>query len=371
MAPRLGSREGTEPPARTRGSTLPMNALPVSTCLITGGAGFIGSHLAETLLAGGHTVRVMDDLSTGRLENIAHLTSQPRFEFVRASIEDTVVLNRLASGAQVIFHLAAAVGVKLIVERPVHTIETNIIAAEHVLQAALRNRCRTILASSSEVYGKGSKVPFAEEDDVLLGATVKPRWAYAASKMVDEFLGLAYFREYGAAIVCARFFNTVGPRQTGQYGMVVPRFVRQALAGEPLTVYGDGSQTRCFCDVRDVVRAVIGLAAHPQAPGRVFNVGSTEEVSIRDLAGRILRLTGSPAGVRLVPFQEAYAPDFEDMQRRVPDIGRIQALLGWAPQRSLDEILRSVIEYERGNSGDKADRRVPPSGPSVETKSRG
>ena len=325
-----------------------MTSLAPTTCLITGGAGFIGSHLAETLLAEGHKVLVIDNLSTGRWKNIAPLAGHPKFHFARALIEEQVVLDRMASESRVIFHLAAAVGVKLVVEQPVHTIETNIKGTEHVLDAAQRYRCRTIVASTSEVYGKGLKVPFSEDDDVLLGPTSKSRWAYAASKMVDEFLALAYVSEYGADNVCVRFFNTVGPRQTGEYGMVVPRLVRQALRGESLTVYGDGKQCRCFCDVRDVVRALIGLAAQDLASGRVYNIGSTEEVSILSLAERVLKLTGSASKIRFVPFGEAYAPGFEDMQRRVPDITRINLLLGWQPTRNLDEILRSIIEYERG-----------------------
>jgi UDP-glucose 4-epimerase len=322
----------------------------MTSCLITGGAGFIGSHLAETLLAGGNKVLVIDDLSTGRWANIAQLGGNPNFRFARGSIEDRVVLDRMASEVQVIYHLAAAVGVKLIVEQPVHTIETNIMATEYVLKVALRYRCRTVIASTSEVYGKGSKVPFAEEDDVLLGPTSKSRWAYAASKMVDEFLALAYHQEFGADVVCARLFNTVGPRQTGQYGMVVPRLVQQALKGEPLTVYGDGAQCRCFCDVRDVVRALTGLASHENAAGGVYNVGSTEEISILALAERILKLTGSTSKIVFVPFTQAYAPGFEDMQRRVPDISRIDSLLGWKPTRTLDQILSSIIDYERKSS---------------------
>jgi len=315
--------------------------------LITGGAGFIGSHLADSLLAQGHRVLIIDNLSTGRWENIAHLGGNPKFRFARASIEEQVVLDRLASESQVIFHLAAAVGVKLIVERPVQTIETNVRGTEYVLDAALRYRCRTIVASTSEVYGKGVRIPFSEEDDVLLGATSRSRWGYAASKMVDEFLSLAYVAEYGADIICVRLFNTVGPRQSGQYGMVIPRLVQQALRGEPLTVYGDGKQTRCFGDARDVVQALMSLAASPPLNERVFNIGSSEEVSIIELAERILKLTGSRSVVRLVPFDEAYAPGFEDMQRRVPDCSRIQKAVGWQPKRSLDEILRSVIEYEQ------------------------
>jgi UDP-glucose 4-epimerase len=324
-----------------------MSNNPHCKCLLTGGAGFIGSHLAEALLAQGHEVLIIDNLSTGRWENIAHLEAHPGFHFARASIENPVVLDRMASQAQIIFHLAAAVGVKLIVERPVHTIETNIMASEYVLKAALRYRCRTIIASTSEVYGKSPKVPFAEDDDVMLGPTCRSRWGYAASKMVDEFLGLAYHNEYGADIVCARLFNTVGPRQTGQYGMVVPRLIRQALKKEDLTVYGDGKQCRCFCDVRDVVKALIGLAEQKAASRRVFNIGSTEEVSILGLAEIILRLTGSSSKIKFVPFHEAYVPGFEDMQRRIPDTSRIQQLLGWAPKYKLEEILASVIDSER------------------------
>ena len=317
------------------------------TCLITGGAGFIGSHLADALLAQGHTVLVLDNLSTGRRENIAHLVGHPKFRFACAPVEESVVLDRLAAESRVIFHLAAAVGVKLIVERPVHTIKTNIRGTELVLDAACRYGCRVVLASSSEVYGKGTKVPFSEDDDVLLGPTTKSRWAYAASKMIDEHLALAFAAERGLEVVCARLFNTVGPRQSGQYGMVVPRLVRQAVRGEPLTVYGDGRQSRCFCDVRDVVRALIGLAGRAEAAGRVFNVGSTEEISILGLAQRILKLSRSASPIRLVPFQEAYAPGFEDMQRRVPDITRIHELLRWRPRHRLEATLKAVLAHER------------------------
>jgi UDP-glucose 4-epimerase len=318
------------------------------TYLITGGAGFIGSHLAELLLQRGHRVLVVDNLSTGSIDNIAHLQGHPDFHFARATITDNVVLDRLTSEAHVVVHLAAAVGVQLIVDRPVHTIETNILGTDAVLQAARRYGCRVLIASTSEVYGKGSRIPFAEEDDVLLGSTSKSRWAYAASKMVDEFLGLAYQREYGLEVVPFRLFNTVGARQTGRYGMVIPRLVRQALEGAPLTVYGDGTQRRCFGDVRDVIHAIDGLAHHPDAPGQVYNVGGTEEISIRELAERIRALTGSSSEIVYVPYSEAYAPGFEDMQRRIPDIRRIQALLGWKASRSLDQILESVIEHERG-----------------------
>jgi UDP-glucose 4-epimerase len=324
-----------------------LSATNTLTFLITGGAGFIGSHLADALLAANHRVLVIDDLSTGNLNNISHLKGHSTFHFTRANITDSLVMDRLASQTDVIFHLAAAVGVKLIVEHPVHTIETNVMGTEVVLQAALRHNCRVLLASTSEVYGKGSKIPFSEEDDILLGATSKSRWSYAASKLVDEFLALAYQREYGLAVIPFRLFNTVGPRQTGRYGMVVPRFVGQALRGEAITVYGDGSQSRCFCDVRDVVQALVGLAQHDEAHGQVYNIGGTEEVTIKALAERVKAVTRSESTIVNVPYEEAYAPGFEDMQRRVPDTTRINTLLGWQPHRSLDEILHAVAVYER------------------------
>ena len=317
------------------------------TYLITGGAGFIGSHLSEALIAAGHRVLAIDDLSTGRLDNIAGLRDHANFHFARAAIEDEVVLDRLASEAEVVVPLAAAVGVKLIVERPVQTIETNVGGTERVLQASLRYGCRVVVASTSEVYGKGSRVPFAEDDDVVLGATSRSRWAYAASKMVDEFLGLAYGREYGLPVVVLRLFNTVGPRQRGRYGMVIPRFVGQALGGDPITVYGDGTQSRCFCDVADVVPALVGLADHANAPGQVFNVGGTESVTIQALAERVRDLVGSQSEIVHVPYEEAYAPGFEDMTRRVPDVARIRGLIGWEPRIPLDEILQRVCDDAR------------------------
>ncbi|MBD50131.1 MAG: nucleoside-diphosphate sugar epimerase [Gemmatimonadetes bacterium] len=320
------------------------------TFFLTGGAGFIGSHLTEAILAGGDRVLSIDNLSTGSMDNVTHFLGHPNHRFEQASITDRGVMERMASEADVIVHLAAAVGVKLIVEHPVQTIETNVMGTEEILRVALRNKCRVLIASTSEVYGKGSKFPFAEEDDVLLGATSKSRWAYAASKMVDEFLGLAYWREFGLDVVPFRLFNTIGPRQTGQYGMVVPRFIRQALGGEPITVYGDGSQRRCFCDVRDVVPAILGLAGHSDAPGRVYNIGGTEEVSIQELAERVVEMTGSDSQITKVPYSEAYAPGFEDMERRVPDTERIHELLGWKPKRDLREILSDVISYERGRT---------------------
>ena len=320
------------------------------TFFLTGGAGFIGSHLTEAILAGGDRVLSIDNLSTGSMDNVTHFLGHPNHRFEQASITDRGVMERMASEADVIVHLAAAVGVKLIVEHPVQTIETNVMGTEEILRVALRNKCRVLIASTSEVYGKGSKFPFAEEDDVLLGATSKSRWAYAARKMVDEFLGLAYWREFGLDVVPFRLFNTIGPRQTGQYGMVVPRFIRQALGGEPITVYGDGSQRRCFCDVRDVVPAILGLAGHSDAPGRVYNIGGTEEVSIQVLAERVVEMTGSDSQITKVPYSEAYAPGFEDMERRVPDTERIHELLGWKPKRGLREILSDVISYERGRT---------------------
>jgi len=318
--------------------------------LITGGAGFIGSHLAEALLVQGHKVTVIDNLSTGRFENVQHLVDRPvavnghssLFRFAIDSITSEVVLDRLASECDIIFHLAAAVGVKLILESPVHTIETNVMGTEAVLKAALRYRAKVIIASTSEVYGKGNRVPFHEDDDVVLGPTSRSRWAYAASKMVDEFLALAYYREKGLPVVVVRLFNTVGPRQTGRYGMVVPRFISQALENEPITVYGDGSQSRCFCDVSDVVSALVDLTHRPEAVGKVYNIGSTEEVSIRELAVQAKQVTDSTSDISLIPYNDAYAPNFEDMQRRVPDTTRIQSLLGWRPQFSLEQILVRV-----------------------------
>jgi UDP-glucose 4-epimerase len=319
----------------------------IERILITGGAGFIGSHLAERLLASGRKVAILDDLSTGRFENIAHLIDHPDFSFAIASITDTPVLDRLASESQAIIHLAAAVGVKLVVERPVETIETNIMGAEAVLKAAARYRCKILIASTSEVYGKGTRVPFREDDDIVLGPTSRSRWAYAASKMVDEFLGLAYYRKYDLPVVIARLFNTVGPRQTGRYGMVVPRFINQALAGEPITVYGDGSQSRCFCDVSDTVRALEALLDNDEAIGRVFNVGSTEEISILKLARRVKSLLNSDSPIQFIPYAEAYAPGFEDMQRRVPDTTRIHNLTGWQPRLRLDDILQRVADWQQ------------------------
>ncbi len=319
----------------------------VERILITGGAGFIGSHLAEKLLDAGSQVAILDDLSTGKFENIQHLAGRPGFSFAIDSITNATVLDRLASESQLIVHLAAAVGVKLVVEQPVQTIETNIMGAEAVLKAAARYRAKVLIASTSEVYGKGVRVPFREDDDVVLGPTSRNRWAYAASKMVDEFLGLAYYQKYSLPVVIARLFNTVGPRQVGRYGMVIPRFVGQALSGNPITVYGDGSQSRCFCDVSDTVRALEMLLENEKAVGKVFNVGSTEEITILDLARRVKKLTGSDSPITFIPYDEAYAPGFEDMQRRVPDTSRIRTMTGWKPRNNLDDILQRVIAWLR------------------------
>ncbi len=320
--------------------------------LITGGAGFIGSHLAEALLSRGHHVTVIDNLSTGRFENIQHLIDHPRFRFAIDTITNEVVMDRLVSECDVIFHLAAAVGVMLIVEKPVHTIETNVMGTEAVLKAALRYRAKVLIASTSEVYGKGNHIPFREDDDVVLGPTSRNRWAYAASKMVDEFLALAYHREKGLPVVVYRLFNTVGPRQTGRYGMVIPRFVQQALRGETLEVYGDGQQSRCFLHVTDAVDAILALADCSEAVGEVFNIGSVEEITIDALARRILdraqQITKKSENVsrqiKYVPYDQAYAIGFEDMRQRVPEVTKIAQYTGWKPKRSLEQILLDILE---------------------------
>ncbi len=315
--------------------------------LITGGAGFIGSHLAEALLERGDEVTIIDDLSTGRFENIEHLTSNPRFHFAIETITNETVMDRLVSECDMIFHLAAAVGVELIVHSPVRTIETNIVGTRAVLQVANRYRKKVIVASTSEVYGKAVTVPFREDDDRLMGPTTKSRWSYATSKAVDEFLALAYWKEKKLPTVVARFFNTVGPRQTGQYGMVVPRFVAQALKGEPITVYGDGRQSRCFTHVSDTVRAVILLADNPNAVGQVFNVGSSEEITILGLAQKVKKLLDSDSEIVFIPYDEAYEEGFEDMRRRVPDTTKIRNLTGWKTKYSLDDTILAVADYMR------------------------
>ena len=315
--------------------------------LITGGAGFIGSHLAETLLAQGHEAFVLDNLSTGSIDNIAHLKSHPCFGYVIDSITNEPLLAEMIDRSDVVFHLAAAVGVKLIVEQPVHTIENNVHGTEVVLKHANKKKKLVFIASTSEVYGKSTKVPFQESADLVLGPSEKHRWAYACSKLIDEFLALAYWKEKRLPVVIVRLFNTVGPRQTGRYGMVLPTFVRQALAGKPITVFGDGTQSRSFTFVGDVVDALVALASEPRAVGGVFNVGNTGEVAIGELASRVKEMTGSTSPIHLIPYDEAYEAGFEDMPRRVPDITKLRELIGYAPKMGLDEIIRAVIEHIR------------------------
>jgi UDP-glucose 4-epimerase len=313
--------------------------------LITGGAGFIGSHLAEALLERGHEVAVLDDLSTGRVENIAHLVAHPGFTYTIGSVTNERVVAELMDRCDMTFHLAAAVGVRLVVEAPVHTIETNVHGTETVLRHAAKQRKLVVVASTSEVYGKSTTFPFREDADLVLGPPTKPRWGYAASKLIDEMLALAYWEEQQVPVIVVRFFNTVGPRQSDRYGMVIPNFVRQALAGQPMTVHGNGTQTRSFTWVGDVVWGLLALVDEPRSVGEVFNIGNGAEVSIRDLAERIRSLTGSDSPVRLVPYHEVFGHSFEDMSRRVPDISKISRLVGYRPKVQLDEILERVIEY--------------------------
>lgn len=315
--------------------------------LVTGGAGFIGSHLSEYLLEMGHRVMVIDDLSTGSIENIIHLKGHPRFEYTIDSILNTPVTAELVDRSDCIYHLAAAVGVRLIVESPVQTIETNIKGTETILDLAEKKKKKTLVFSTSEVYGKSGKIPFNEEDDLVMGSTTRGRWSYACSKAIDEFLALAYWKEKKLPAIVIRLFNTVGPRQTGQYGMVVPTFVKQALEGKPLTVYGDGSQTRCFCHVHDVVQALYKVSMEETAVGQVFNIGTDEEVSILELARRVISITGSSSGIEIIPYSEAYEEGFEDMLKRRPDLGKIHSLIGYNPQRDLAQIIRDVVDYER------------------------
>jgi UDP-glucose 4-epimerase len=315
--------------------------------LITGGAGFIGSHLCERLIGMGHGVIAVDDLSTGTIENLAGVIDSPRFRFVRDSVRNETVMTSLVDHSDVIYHLAAAVGVQLIVDRPVHTIETNIHGSEIVLNLANKFRRKILMASTSEVYGKSAKVPFNEDDDTVLGSTRFTRWSYACSKMVDEFLSLAYHDQFGLPVVVCRFFNTVGPRQTGQYGMVVPRFVHRALKNEPIYVYGSGQQSRCFCNVADVVDAIVKLMDCDAADGQVINVGAVDSVTIDRLADTIIELTGSKSEKRRLSYEEAYGRPFDDMLIRVPDLGRIEKLVGWRPTHTLEQTLRQVIEYEK------------------------
>jgi UDP-glucose 4-epimerase len=315
--------------------------------LITGGAGFIGSHLSEALLGLKHQVMIIDDLSTGRMENITPFRTNPGFSFAIETITNETVMDRLVSECDLIYHLAAAVGVDLIVNYPVEVIERNILGTEAVLRLANRYRKPVFLASTSEIYGKSEQVPFSEEDDRLLGPTTKSRWSYSSSKAVDEFLGLSYYKEKGLPVIIGRFFNTIGPRQTGQYGMVVPRFVRRALDGEPLTVFGDGEQSRCFAYVTDVVGAVIALLDHSEAVGEIYNIGNDVEITINELAKRVLSVTGSSSSIEHIPYDRAYESGFEDMRRRIPDLSRIKKLTGYRPKIQLDEMIQNIAESMR------------------------
>jgi UDP-glucose 4-epimerase len=316
--------------------------------LITGGAGFIGSHLADAYLQRGDDVLVIDDLSTGTIENIRHLKNNPRFHYTIDTVHNQPVTAELVDQSDLIFHLAAAVGVRLIVESPVRTIETNVRGTEVILALANKKKKRVLIASTSEVYGLSTDVPFREDGNLVMGATTKGRWSYACSKAIDEFLALAYWREKKLPTTIVRLFNTVGPRQTGRYGMVIPTFVKQALSGRPITVYGDGKQTRCFGYVGDVVGALIKVIDQSESVGQVYNIGSNEEISILQLAEKVRQLTNSNSEIVFVPYDEAYEEGFEDMPRRVPDISKIKRLVGFRPEMSLEGILQSVINFESG-----------------------
>jgi UDP-glucose 4-epimerase len=315
--------------------------------LITGGAGFIGSHLAERLLARGDEVHLLDDLSTGSIENIVLIKNHPNLTYHIDTIRNYRLTAELVDMCDIVYHLAAAVGVRLIVESPVSTIETNIRGTDIVLSLAAKKRKRVLITSTSEVYGKRNRVPFNEDDDLVMGPTNKGRWSYACSKAIDEFLAIAYWKEKRVPTVIVRLFNTVGPRQTGRYGMVIPNFVQQALTGQDMTVYGDGTQSRCFTHVSDVVGALIAVAEHPQAVGEVYNIGSDHEISILELAERIKHLTESASNIEFVPYDQAYEEGFEDMMRRVPDIAKVRALIGYSPRVELEEMLQSIIDYHR------------------------
>lgn len=312
--------------------------------LITGGAGFIGSHLGEKLLQIGHEVIAIDNLSTGSLINLKNIEKDPRFRFVYDDVRNSETMHILIEQYDVVFHLAAAVGVQLIVDRPVHTIETNIHGSEVVLEIANKFHKKVLIASSSEVYGKSEAVPFREDDDTLQGSTKFPRWSYACSKAIDEFLGLAYYDQYGLPVIITRLFNTVGPRQTGQYGMVIPRFVERALKNEPLMVYGTGKQSRCFAHVADVVGGLIALVNCPDAPGRVYNIGSTEEISIESLADKIIEMTDSKSEKKYITYEEAYGKPFDDMMQRIPCLDRIEETIGYEPKTNLRQTLQSIID---------------------------
>ena len=315
--------------------------------LITGGAGFIGSHLADALLARGDSIVLLDDLSTGRLENIEHLRQRDDVDFVLGSILDADLVSDVMSRVDVCFHLAAAVGVQLIVDKPLESLATNIRGSEIVFEKAHEHGTKVLVTSTSEIYGKNTSDKLGEEDDRILGSPLKSRWSYSEAKAIEEILAYTYWRQKGLPTVIVRLFNTVGPRQTGHYGMVIPRFVGQAVKGEPITVYGDGQQTRCFCFVGDVVTGLLALMDHPDASGRAYNLGGTEEVSMEQLARKIVDVVGSSSTVRFIPYDEAYEEGFEDMQRRVPDTTRAHELVGFAPEVGLDEILQRVVDDQR------------------------
>jgi UDP-glucose 4-epimerase len=325
--------------------------------LITGGAGFVGSHLADELLSRGHAVHALDDLSTGSIDNIRHLKGHPRFAYTIGSCHESPLVAELVDEADIVYHLAAAVGVELIVESPVRTIETNVHCTEVVLGAAARRNTPVLLTSTSEVYGKSRDLPYREDGDVTLGPTNIGRWSYACSKAIDEFLALAYWKEQRLPVVVTRLFNTVGPRQIGNYGMVIPRFVSQARKGTPLTVYGDGSQTRCFCHVADIVGALTALIHCTDAHGGVFNLGGLEETSILELAERIIAMTGSDSAISLIPYREAHEEEFEDMCRRVPDVSKAADLIGWDSRHSLNQIIADVAEYQSRERAPASTRR--------------
>jgi len=316
--------------------------------LITGGAGFIGSHLAEKLLEQGDDVMIIDDLSSGSFDNIKHLVGNPHFGFAIETINNITVMDRIVSECDCIYHLAAAVGVDMVIADPVHTIETNVLGTDVVLKTANRYHKKVLLASTSEIYGRGVNTSFGETDDRLLGSVTNSRWSYACSKSLDEFLALAYYKQKKLPVVVCRLFNTIGPRQTGRYGMVVPRFISQALSGEPLTVFGDGSQSRCFCNVFDVVEALMILSDRSEAEGEVLNIGDIHDITITDLAKKVIKLTGSSSKIVYVPYEEAYGEGFEDMHRRKPNIEKIAEMFNWKPKYSLDDTLLTMIEYERG-----------------------
>lgn len=315
--------------------------------LITGGAGFIGSHLAEALLVKGDQVSAIDDLSTGAMENLRHLKGQDRFKYVIDTVQNKPVMAELVDEVDIVLHLAAAVGVRLIVQNPVRTLETNIKGTEIILELAAKKKKPVVVFSTSEVYGKSNSVKFSEHDDLILGPTSKGRWSYAASKIIDEFLALAYYKEMKLPVIIIRLFNTVGPRQTGRYGMVIPRFVQQALSHEPITVFGDGKQTRTFTHVKDAVWAILKLVEHPGALGEIFNIGGNEEISIEELARLVKEVLKSPSPITYIPYEKAYEEGFEDMRKRVPDISKIHNLVGYNPRLSIENIILDVAQYQK------------------------